>query len=85
MTPNKKIFIDKTASGEFVSLSRSMTSPLSKAEEKVHTSLTKRKLNFSTDKKSLVCKTGGQVRTDLMYIYITNMLLWVHMATYCTV
>ena len=52
----------KVAKDEVVALlDTSLSSPLSKAEELLHTSLTKRKLKFSTDKKTVVCKTGGQV------------------------
>ena len=41
-------------------LHRSISSPLSKDEEKVHTHLTKRKLNFASDKATIRCKTRGQ-------------------------
>ena len=41
-------------------LQRSLQSPLSKDEERVHTHLTKRKLNFSKDKDIIKCKTRGQ-------------------------
>lgn len=42
------------------SLHRSLNSPLTSQEEKVLTKMTKRKLTFSTDKGTLVCKTPGQ-------------------------
>ena len=42
------------------SLSRSLSSPLTKNEERLHTHLTKRKLNFSKTKSIIKCKTGGQ-------------------------
>ena len=42
------------------SLHRSLCSPLSKEEERLHTKLTKHKLHFSKDKQTLLCKTGGQ-------------------------
>ena len=62
VTPVQKVRVeDVSSTGTFVSLNGSLASPLSKAEEKVHTSPTKRKLNFSADKGSVVCKTGGQV------------------------
>ena len=41
-------------------LHRSISSLLSKDEEKVHTHLTKRKLNFASDKAAIRCKTRGQ-------------------------
>lgn len=41
------------------SLGRSITSPLSKEEENLHTKLTKRKLTYSAD-NTITCKTGGQ-------------------------
>ena len=43
-------------------LKRSTKSPLSNIEEKLHTQLTRRKLQFSTDKATIKCTTGGQVR-----------------------
>ena len=43
------------------SMNRSITSPLNAEEEKLHTKLTKRKLTFSADKSTILCKTGGQV------------------------
>ena len=61
-TPEKKVCVEAIApKGSFVSLERSVSSPLSKIEEKVHTSLLKRKLHFSSDKRTVNCKTGGQV------------------------
>ena len=41
-------------------LQRSLKSPLSIDEERVHTHLTKRKLNFSKDTDIITCKTRGQ-------------------------
>ena len=41
-------------------MQRSLDSPLTKEEERLHTSLTKRKLNFSSDKTVMYCKTRGQ-------------------------
>ena len=43
-----------------ISLNRSITSPLSKEEENVHTQLTKRKLAFAGKDEMIQCKTGGQ-------------------------
>lgn len=48
------------------SLNRSMKSPLDKVEERLHTKLTKRKLNFSQDKTTIQCKTGGPVSNIFM-------------------
>ena len=42
------------------SLSRSITSPLTRHEEQVHTHLTKRKLRFAGGSSTIRCKTGGQ-------------------------
>ena len=42
-------------------LSRSLHSPLSKAEERVHTHLIRRKLKYSGAESTIHCKTGGQV------------------------
>lgn len=64
-TPEKTDFTKNQDDGLYVSLKRALSSPLSKEEEKVHTSLIKRKLNLSADKKSVVCKTGGQVNNNL--------------------
>ena len=41
-------------------LHRSISFPLSKDEENVHTHLTKCKLNFALDKTTIRCKTRGQ-------------------------
>ena len=41
-------------------LQQSLSSPLNKTEEQVHTHLTKIKLNFAQDKSTITCKTRGQ-------------------------
>ena len=53
--------VSDESEGSFVSWNRSLSSPLSKAEERSHTSLAKRKLHLSADKKSCLLKTGGPV------------------------
>lgn len=51
---------DKSDSSFAHTLQRSLMSPLSVTEERIHTHMTKRKLNFSKDKTLIACKTGGQ-------------------------
>jgi hypothetical protein len=54
------IGIQTTPSTSFINPKRSMTSPLDKIEEKLHTQLTKRKLNFAQGSDVISCRTGGQ-------------------------
>ena len=42
------------------SIQHSESSPLCKQEERLHTKLTDRKLNFAADKSTVYCKTDGQ-------------------------
>lgn len=53
-------------------LSRSISSPLSKAEERLHTHLTRRKLSYAGDASTITCKTKGQVR-NILYITISSL------------